>query len=106
TYHNSHKLISAPQYHSPSLHDALPIYENWHVYRVDLKSGETKDLTPIKRVNAQIEKVSPHFPDELLIALNDRSASYHDVHRVNRSEEHTSELQSRGHLVCRLLLEK
>src|SRR5690625_5565955 len=27
--------------------------------------------------------------------------------RVNkRSEEHTSELQSRGHLVCRLLLEK
>src|SRR5439155_8714995 len=26
--------------------------------------------------------------------------------RVRRSEEHTSELQSRGHLVCRLLLEK
>src|SRR5690625_6948076 len=26
--------------------------------------------------------------------------------RFNRSEEHTSELQSRGHLVCRLLLEK
>src|SRR5439155_25060098 len=25
---------------------------------------------------------------------------------VARSEEHTSELQSRGHLVCRLLLEK
>src|SRR5207253_8387955 len=25
--------------------------------------------------------------------------------RVRRSEEHTSELQSRGHLVCRLLLE-
>src|SRR5439155_16248200 len=26
--------------------------------------------------------------------------------RSTRSEEHTSELQSRGHLVCRLLLEK
>src|SRR5690625_6116639 len=26
--------------------------------------------------------------------------------RSARSEEHTSELQSRGHLVCRLLLEK
>src|SRR5207253_6346300 len=25
---------------------------------------------------------------------------------LQRSEEHTSELQSRGHLVCRLLLEK
>src|SRR5439155_20799865 len=28
------------------------------------------------------------------------------VGRGLRSEEHTSELQSRGHLVCRLLLEK
>src|SRR5690625_6913570 len=28
------------------------------------------------------------------------------LNRVQRSEEHTSELQSRGHLVCRLLLEK
>src|SRR5437870_10533828 len=28
------------------------------------------------------------------------------VEAVGRSEEHTSELQSRGHLVCRLLLEK
>src|SRR5215208_7606949 len=27
-------------------------------------------------------------------------------HARRRSEEHTSELQSRGHLVCRLLLEK
>src|SRR5690625_6973095 len=26
--------------------------------------------------------------------------------KLFRSEEHTSELQSRGHLVCRLLLEK
>src|SRR5690554_7025931 len=28
------------------------------------------------------------------------------VKKANRSEEHTSELQSRPHLVCRLLLEK
>src|SRR3989442_3647379 len=28
------------------------------------------------------------------------------LHRPGRSEEHTSELQSRPHLVCRLLLEK
>src|SRR5437870_7535916 len=28
------------------------------------------------------------------------------LQRQQRSEEHTSELQSRGHLVCRLLLEK
>src|SRR5690625_837300 len=37
------------------------------------------------------------------------SYSYDDYGRparLRRSEEHTSELQSRGHLVCRLLLEK
>src|SRR5439155_27199345 len=28
------------------------------------------------------------------------------IRAIPRSEEHTSELQSRGHLVCRLLLEK
>src|SRR5437660_7624548 len=31
---------------------------------------------------------------------------YRNSHNPRRSEEHTSELQSRGHLVCRLLLEK
>src|SRR2546422_4759953 len=36
-----------------------------------------------------------------------RTQPRHDEHREGtRSEEHTSELQSRLHLVCRLLLEK
>src|SRR5437870_11471141 len=34
------------------------------------------------------------------------AARLRDRDRCLRSEEHTSELQSRGHLVCRLLLEK
>src|SRR5436305_7186382 len=33
-------------------------------------------------------------------------SEHHGVERQLRSEEHTSELQSRPHLVCRLLLEK
>src|SRR3712207_7331296 len=37
-------------------------------------------------------------------ALNERSAAI--PRRLGRSEEHTSELQSRQYLVCRLLLEK
>src|SRR5690625_7121404 len=37
-------------------------------------------------------------------ASHDRTRE--DVGGGRRSEEHTSELQSRGHLVCRLLLEK
>src|SRR5437660_7062252 len=37
----------------------------------------------------------------ILVAVEDA-----ELELVPRSEEHTSELQSRGHLVCRLLLEK
>src|SRR2546429_6849725 len=35
-----------------------------------------------------------------------RPTMQQDAHPRRRSEEHTSELQSRLHLVCRLLLEK
>src|SRR5258708_26804426 len=35
-----------------------------------------------------------------------RDMPEHDMRRFHRSEEHTSELQSPDHLVCRLLLEK
>src|SRR5438270_6073420 len=36
----------------------------------------------------------------------DRGADAHHLGGVQRSEEHTSELQSQSNLVCRLLLEK
>src|SRR5207244_10820692 len=38
--------------------------------------------------------------------LHRHIAHGHERHHVRRSEEHTSELQSPDHLVCRLLLEK
>src|SRR5207253_5145262 len=40
---------------------------------------------------------------DILRSLGERP---HVAEQEIRSEEHTSELQSRGHLVCRLLLEK
>src|SRR5690625_6568665 len=42
----------------------------------------------------------------LLRALEGEPGPPRRARRRRRSEEHTSELQSRGHLVCRLLLEK
>src|SRR3989442_7657758 len=39
-------------------------------------------------------------------ASRSTSTALSGVRMVQRSEEHTSELQSRPHLVCRLLLEK
>src|SRR5690625_5871563 len=50
--------------------------------------------------NIQIVVDFENFNQELLKKITTASAI-----KV-RSEEHTSELQSRGHLVCRLLLEK
>src|SRR3712207_7119919 len=41
-----------------------------------------------------------------LVARTDAGTLQHDVKLGYRSEEHTSELQSRQYLVCRLLLEK
>src|SRR5207253_3519364 len=41
-----------------------------------------------------------------IITPQERCAFLHLNTEEERSEEHTSELQSRGHLVCRLLLEK
>src|SRR5216683_4098051 len=51
-------------------------------------SGELKDF------DGAIAVADPEF------------AMVDDQHSVGRSEEHTSELQSRSDLVCRLLLEK
>src|SRR2546429_6505070 len=39
-------------------------------------------------------------------STNDRARAVSSAAEPSRSEEHTSELQSRLHLVCRLLLEK
>src|SRR5690348_9932756 len=47
-----------------------------------------------------------HYLPELLI-INNIEFDHADIFRtIDRSEEHTSELQSPVHLVCRLLLEK
>src|SRR5438067_13919201 len=44
--------------------------------------------------------------DQQEVALRDLEAEREDMPKIRRSEEHTSELQSRFDLVCRLLLEK
>src|SRR5437870_13559533 len=70
------KDTATTEIYTLSLHDALPIYAE----RCGLAGDElAKAVREFQRIEAE---------------------------SVRRSEEHTSELQSRGHLVCRLLLEK
>src|SRR5437870_8846605 len=51
---------------------------------------------PLGSLVALGKGIGPHLASRVIFMVNPAS----------RSEEHTSELQSRGHLVCRLLLEK
>src|SRR3712207_8540079 len=54
-----------------------------------------------------IEKNLLSNPENPIFSLKDNSIIFENVSfQYSRSEEHTSELQSRQYLVCRLLLEK
>src|SRR5207253_5568198 len=52
------------------------------------------------------ERARPRFVAGAIGPTNRTASMSPNVNNPARSEEHTSELQSRGHLVCRLLLEK
>src|SRR3712207_6856215 len=74
-----------------SLHDALPIYGE--------RARERREQR-LEDGSAGRDDALPRLPlEEVLAGLE-------LLRRRSRSEEHTSELQSRQYLVCRLLLEK
>src|SRR5439155_20918354 len=64
------------------------------------------DAARIVRGFRLLQRAAVHRDRARLIAARRGEASVQPPQRRQRSEEHTSELQSRGHLVCRLLLEK
>ena len=57
--------------------------EDFHVYATNVKDKTTKDLTPVDKVHARLAGVSEMFPDEVLVALNDRIPQLHDLYRVD-----------------------
>src|SRR3712207_8394537 len=57
-----------------------------------------------RRMAGRVEQITSERPSGLVGDAVGRS--YHARRCAARSEEHTSELQSRQYLVCRLLLEK
>src|SRR5207253_9365098 len=83
----------------------------------DARKSVVLTLTDGHRQSFPLADISGiEFKDAAIVMFKDghqKSFSLGEVARIefsplggNRSEEHTSELQSRGHLVCRLLLEK
>src|SRR5437870_11027685 len=62
--------------------------------------------TTLFRSLAEVLGCSLNDRGSFVVSERDISRERYETSPVVRSEEHTSELQSRGHLVCRLLLEK
>src|SRR5439155_22560690 len=91
-----------------SLHDALPISSD-----PDLRRGEIIRSRARRRIGGAIHRTDPSWigvrwrlGQSPLPFQGEADFQRHLPMGDVRSEEHTSELQSRGHLVCRLLLEK
>src|SRR5690625_2139838 len=80
--------------------EGLEPLAKFHAYAVAGVEPEIMGIGPVKAIPKALELAGLELSDIGLIELNEAFASQ------SRSEEHTSELQSRGHLVCRLLLEK
>ena len=57
--------------------------ENFHLYAVDLASGETRDLSSFPNTRARVVGVSHLHPDSVLVGMNDRDPKWHDLYRVD-----------------------
>src|SRR5690554_7664800 len=68
-------------------------------------TGEGEEAAP-KHVDSNGAELSAGDSVVLIKDLDVKGSSLTAKRGTTRSEEHTSELQSRPHLVCRLLLEK
>jgi dipeptidyl aminopeptidase/acylaminoacyl peptidase len=63
--------------------------ENWRLYGIEVASGAVKDYTPFENVQVQIVQRDKHFPNELLIALNQNNPQLHDVYHLDLSSGET-----------------
>lgn len=57
--------------------------ENWHLHRVDVRTGESLDLTPFPGVRAEVLAQSERHPGQIVLGMNDRDARWHDAYLVD-----------------------
>src|SRR5690348_17999158 len=89
------KDAATTEIYTLSLHDALPIFVLAGLQRLGRREGDAEPLVDLgDDAVVRHERLGAHVADS------------QELDRDRRSEEHTSELQSPVHLVCRLLLEK
>src|SRR5439155_25243957 len=95
-----HSILSLFFFLCPALHQDLPSFPTRRSSDLFPSPKGSIAMAPF-RCRCRMDGRPARQPGALQVfALHRRRE------RRKRSEEHTSELQSRGHLVCRLLLEK
>src|SRR5205814_9251244 len=101
TYYFLFNHPTTTQISTLSLHDALPISPRLGAERLELDRLERKaEVADAQRAHPGLERRHLEEEERPVGGLQLLPRGEH------RSEEHTSELQSLRHLVCRLLLEK
>src|SRR5690606_33205317 len=90
------RTLDVPEFNNITVFENLNlVLKQGDQHKVEVESGEYL-----------IEGISAQVDEGRLILRNDTSCNFVRKYGLTRSEEHTSELQSRENLVCRLLLEK
>src|SRR5699024_12150821 len=100
----SFTTLYSPYIHTLSLHDALPIYRRQILFK-NIKPFGHPYFTKYKDLQKICKKILNYEGIKFGISKDKIYGILFDGAWL-RSEEHTSELQSRFDLVCRLLLEK
>ena len=54
--------------------------EDWHIYRLNILSEETEDITPFKKIQARVISTSSRVPGRIILSLNQRDANCHDLY--------------------------
>jgi dipeptidyl aminopeptidase/acylaminoacyl peptidase len=57
--------------------------ENFHLFGVDLTSGNIRDLTPFQGVRAELTNLNQRFPSSVLCTLNLRDRRLMDVYKID-----------------------
>lgn len=57
--------------------------EDFHLYKINLKTNKITDITPFEKIRASIFGSSLEYPSLLMIGLNNRNPNYHDIYQYN-----------------------
>ena len=57
--------------------------ENWHLYAIDVATGNVRDLTPWQGIHLDAFRTDRKRPHEVLVGLNLRDRRFIDMHRID-----------------------